>query len=226
MSTEVGLTSTSAVVFRAVALVLALAVFTEPGVAGAKQPEAPPRAEASFTAQERDVLLSGGLVSRPVRFSRGVEGFYVGGVSYQIVHASPAEVMAALVDVDGLPNVLPRTKRASLVPGTGTRARVDLVQGGGMFEAKYTVHIEQSPERDELRFWLDPSRPHDVKDVWGFFRVRPFGSEHSLVTVAAVLDLGPGIVRALFEDRIQDIILSSPATIKRYVEPRALASNR
>jgi hypothetical protein len=194
-------------------------------VAGAK-PEAVPRAHPSFSVQERDVLLSGGLVSRPVRFSRGVEGFYVGGVSYQIVHATPAEVMAALVDVNGLPNVLPRTKRASLVPGTGTPARVDLVQGGGMFEAKYTVHVEQSPERDELRFWMDPSRPHDVKDVWGFFRVRPFGNEHSLVTVAAVLDLGPGIVRALFEDTIQDIILSSPATIKSYVEPRAFASSR
>ncbi len=73
---------------------------------------------------------------------------------------------------------------------------------------------------------MDPSRPHDVKDVWGYFRVRPFGNEHSLVTVAAVLDLGPGIVRALFEDTIQDIILSSPATIKSYVEPRAFASNR
>jgi hypothetical protein len=214
-----------AVVFRAVALVLALAVFAEPGVAGAK-PEAVPRANAAFTSQERDVLLAGGLVSRPVRFARGVEGFYVGGISYQIVQATPAEVMAALVDVDGLPNVLPRTKRAALVPGTGTRARVDLVQGGGMFEAKYTVHVEQSPDRDELRFWMDPSRPHDVKDVWGFFRVRPFGTDHSLVTVGAVLDLGPGIVRALFEDKIQDIILSSPATIKRYVEPRAFASNR
>jgi hypothetical protein len=194
-------------------------------VAGAK-PEAVPRASAAFTAQERDALLSGALVSRPVRFARGVEGFYVGGVSYQIVHATPAEVMAALVDVNGLPNVLPRTKRASLVPGTSTGARVDLVQGGGMFEAKYTVHVEQSADREELRFWMDPSRPHDVKDVWGYFRVRPFGNEHSLVTVAAVLDLGPGIVRALFEDTIQDIILSSPATIKSYVEPRAFASNR
>ena len=184
------------------------------------------KASAPLTASERELLTSGRVVSRPVRFSRGAEGYYVGGVSYQVVRATPAEVMAALVDVEGLPQVLPRTKEASLVPGTGTSARLDLVQGNNLFQAKYTVHVEQSPERDELRFWMDPSRPHDVKDVWGYFRVRPFGEEHTLVTVAAVLDVGPGIVRMLFEDTIQRIILSSPTSIKTYVEPRALASNR
>lgn len=220
-----GVTFVLAVVLRAVALVLALAVFTDAREVSAK-PEGAPPTVSSFSAKEREVLLSGGLVSRPVRFTRGVDGFYVGGVSYQLVRATPAEVMAALVDVERLPNVLPRTKRAALAPASGRGARIDLVQGGSIFEAKYTIHVEQSEARDELRFWLDPSRPHDVKDVWGFFRVRPFGSEHSLVTVAVVLDLGPGLVRALFEDAIQDIILRSPSDIKRYVEPRALASSR
>jgi hypothetical protein len=53
--------------------------------------------------------------------------------------------------------------------------------------------------------------------------VRPFGPEHTLLTVAAVLDLGPGIVRMLFEDSIQNLILGSPWNIKKYVEPRAFA---
>ncbi len=182
--------------------------------------------QSALSASERDALTAGYVVSRPVRFARGVDGYYVGGVSYQVVKARPEEVMASLVNVDTLPSMLPRTKRAKLIDSSGDRARIELVQGGGMFEASYTVHVERSPERDQLRFWMDGSRPHDVKDVWGYFRVRPFGPEHTLVTVAAVLDLGPGIVRMLFEDSIQRMILAAPYNIKSYIEPRALASAR
>ncbi len=182
--------------------------------------------QPSLDDSERDALAAGYVVSRPVRFARGVDGYYVGGVSYQVVKATPTEVMAALVNVDTLPSMLPRTKRANLIDSSGERARIELVQGGGMFEASYTVHVERSAAHDELRFWMDGSRPHDVKDVWGYFRVRPFGPEHTLVTVAAVLDLGPGIVRMLFEDSIQRMILAAPYNIKSYIEPRALASAR
>jgi hypothetical protein len=93
-----------------------------------------------------------------------------------------------------------------------------------MFEARYTVVVQQNDQRDTLRFWLDPSRRHDVRDVWGYFRVRPFGPNRTLLTVAAALDLGPGIVRMLFEDSIQGLILGAPWNIKRYVEPRAFAA--
>lgn len=208
-------------VFRAVSLAVALALLGSAAEVRADQPALPAR---PLTVAERDALLAGHIVSRPVRFERGVSASYVGGVSYQVVKASPAEVMAALLDLQSLPQVLPRTQRATLIENGASRARVELVQGGGMFEATYTVFLEQNETRDEIRFWMDPSRRHDVKDVWGYFRVRPFGPDHTLLTVAAVLDLGPGIVRLLFEDSIQKLILGSPWNIKKYVEPRAFAS--
>ena len=207
-------------VTRALALALALVLMGTAAPARAAEPQLPSRALSSV---ERDALKTGHIVSRPVRFQRGPSATYVGGVSYQVVKASPAEIMSTLLDLQALPEVLPRTKRAKLVENSGARAKVELVQGGGMFEATYTVVLEQNAGRDELRFWLDPSRPHDVKDVWGYFRVRPFGPDHSLLTVAAVLDLGPGIVRMMFEDSIQNLILGSPWNIKKYVEPRAFA---
>ncbi|HVJ17021.1 MAG TPA: SRPBCC family protein [Polyangiaceae bacterium] len=201
-------------------MALALVLMGSAIPAHAAEPALPSRA---LSGVERDALKTGHIVSRPVRFQRSPSQTYVGGVSYQVGKASPAEIMSTLLDLQALPEVLPRTKRAKLVENSGARAKVELVQGGGMFEATYTVVLEQNAGRDELRFWLDPSRPHDVKDVWGYFRVRPFGPDHSLLTVAAVLDLGPGIVRMMFEDSIQNLILGSPWNIKKYVEPRAFA---
>jgi hypothetical protein len=183
----------------------------------------PAKRGSTLTAAERDALLSGDIISRPMSFSNR-RGSYIGGVSYQVVRANPSEVMAALQNVETLPHALPSTKRARVVDMQGGRARVELVQGNSVAEAAYTVHLERQPGKDELKFWLDPTRPHDVQDVWGFFRVEPFGKGKSLVTVGAVLDLGPGIARMFFEGKIQRTILSSPRHIRDFVEPRAVAA--
>jgi hypothetical protein len=168
-------------------------------------------------------LMSGRTVSRKVRFSRGRGSAYVGGVSYQVVKASPGEVLKALSDVRALPHALPRTHRAELVSRAGRSARVELTQGKAPFLAKYTVHLEQGHDGETIKFWLDPTRPHDVRDVWGYFRVTSFGDGKSLVTVAVALDLGPGLARMLFEDGVERIILRAPDKIRAFVEPRAVS---
>lgn len=181
-----------------------------------------PRMPGGLTADERDALIAGHTVKRPLRFDRN-GGSYVGGVSYQLVRAVPAEVLAALSDVSELPNVLPRTKSATLIDATERGSRVELVQGNSVASATYTVLLA-SGGPGEVRFWLDASRPHGIRDVWGYFRARPFGSDMTLVTVAVALDVGPGLVRLLFEDRIQRLALDTPRHIKDWVEPRALAA--
>ena len=186
----------------------------------------PTRAGAQFTATERGALLSGGTVARPVRFTRGRDGSYIGGVSYQVVRATPARVLAALASVESLPHALPRTERARLLVSSGRSATVEITQGKAPFLVTYTVNVEQSADGHALHFWLDPTRPHDVRDVWGYVRVRPFGRGTSLVTLAVALDLGPGIARALFSDRIERMILRAPARIREYVEPERLSSAR
>jgi hypothetical protein len=171
---------------------------------------------------EQRSLFGGGMVARAVLFERHGGGSYVGGVSYQVVKASPAEVIGALSDVRALPHALPRTHRAELLGRAGGSARVELTQGKAPFLVTYTVHLEQDHAGDLIRFWLDPTRPHDVRDVWGYFRVTPFPGGRTLVTVAVALDIGPGIARLLFEDRIERMILRSPDKIRSFVEPRAL----
>jgi hypothetical protein len=181
------------------------------------------RAE-SLSDAERERLLSGDVVSRPMAFGRG-EGRYVGGVSYQVVRASPAEVLAAFGDVGELPRMLPRTKAARLVDVTRRGARVELTQGTRLVDTTYTVLLRRAGA-SQLSFRLDPSRPHGIRDVWGWLRARPLGEGRTLVTVAVALDVGPGLVRTLFEDRIQRVILSTPRHIRDYLEPRALARAR
>jgi hypothetical protein len=176
----------------------------------------------AFSRLEREALLNGEIVSRPMHFDTEA-GSYVGGLSYSIVHAPAATVLVALSNVENLPQALPRTKSARLIDVRGAQARVELVQGKGALEAAYTVCIERVPGRSELRFWLDPSRPHDIDDVFGFFRVEPFGEGKSLVTVAAALNLGSGFASLFFSDAIERTVLSAPRQIRDYVEPHAFA---
>lgn len=180
---------------------------------------APRESGQALSLNEREALLAGEVVARPMHFDTD-NGNYRGGVSYSLVNAPAAAVLAALSNADTLPQALPHTKSARLIDVRGGLARVELVHGGG---TTYTVRIERSAPRSELRFWLDASRPHDISDVFGYFRVEPFGSGKSLVTVAVALDLGPGITSLFFGDAVQRSVLSTPGRIRGYVEPRALA---
>ncbi|MEP7052630.1 MAG: hypothetical protein ABJB12_19840 [Pseudomonadota bacterium] len=176
-------------------------------------------ASASFSRGEREALLSGQVVSRPLRIETEA-GSYRGGLSYSVVHAPAAAVLAALSNVETLPQALPHTTSAHLIDVHGALARVELVQGGG---TTYTVRIERFPGRSELRFWLDPTRRHDIDDVFGYFRVEAFGEGVSLVTVAAAVNLGSGLTSLLFSDAVERTVLSTPRQIRQFVEPRALA---
>jgi hypothetical protein len=173
---------------------------------------------STLTAAEQEALANGATVTRPIEGDPGGQ-HWVGGVAYQIVRATPHEVLAALESVDTLPELLPRTKSARVVGVDGGEAFVELVQGSDMAEATYTIRFRREGDA-ELKFWLDPTRPHDIDNVWAV----PWGNDHTLVTVAVALDLGPGIVRMLFEDRIQQTILDTPRRIRDFVEPRAVAA--
>jgi len=177
----------------------------------------------SLTLGERDALHAGRMVSRPLSFEQS-GGHYVGGVSYQVVDAQPELVLAALSDVTNWPDALPRTKSARLVDSVNGLSRVELVQGGTFLDARYTVVLERA-DAETIRFWLDPSQPHDIRDVWGYFRIKPMSGGRSLITVGAALDLGDGLPR-LFEDKIARMMLRAPRQIRDFVQPRALALSR
>lgn len=172
----------------------------------------------SLSPDEASRLDRRETVIREQTLERG-ERRYIGGITYTVVDASAAEVGNLLDDVESLRRVLPRTKRARVVGTSGGDQLLELVQGNAVMEAEYTLRIRRGQR--EVRFWLDPSRPHGIDDAWGFFRYEPFiapsGEERVLLTYGVLVDMGPGIVRDLFEERVRAALLSVPQLVRRQV---------
>jgi hypothetical protein len=181
---------------------------------------APKAAHAEgLSADEVARLQRHETVVREHTLERG-EKRWIGGITYTVMDATSAEVMAVLDDVASLRRVLPKTKRATIVGASRDGdTKLELVQGNAVMEAEYTVIVRRSP--GESRFWLDPSRPHDIDDAWGFFRYEPFSSPQGeprvLLTYGVLVDVGPGVVRQLFEERVRAALLSVPQLVRRSV---------
>jgi hypothetical protein len=172
---------------------------------------------------EHTALSRGERVERPLDFTTK-EGSYTGGVSYQVVRESPDAVLAALLSAENLPAMLPRTRSARVISADASGRRIEVEQGTPPFSARYTIVVFNDVPRGEVRFWLDRRFSHDVADVWGFFRVRPFGSGRSLLTVGAAVDLGPIWFRGFVEGRVRALVLGSVTGIRDFVEPRRLSA--
>lgn len=194
------------------------------------------RADALTADETARLLRRGETVVREQTFERGDHRF-IGGVTYAVMDASSADVAAVLDNVESLRRVLPRTKRARLVGTTSDGDQLlEIATGNAVMEAEYTLRVRREPPRPsaknetEIRFWLDPSRPHGIDDAWGFFRYSPFvgpnGEERVLLTYAVLVDVGPGIVRDLFEERLRAALLSVPQLIRRQVAERRMLGVR
>ena len=172
----------------------------------------------SLTSDESARLTRRETVIRQHTLERG-EHRWVGGITYTVMDASATEVASVLDHVESLRRALPRTKRARVVGTDAGDELIELVQGNTLMEATYTVRVRRGPH--EARFWLDPSRPHAIDDAWGFFRYEPFidpsGEERVLLTYGVLVDVGPGIVRDLFEERVRAVLLSVPQLVRREV---------
>ena len=165
-------------------------------------------------------LMRGETIVRSETITRS-ERRYVGGVAYTVVDATGAELDAMLVDPQTYLQVLPRTKSARIVGRDAGDVLVELRQGTWLMEGTYTIVVRRSGP--EIRFWLDPRRPHDIEDAWGFFRIEPLAqvaprTPRSLLTYGVLVDLGPGVVRDLFEEKIRGLALAVPARVRDYVD--------
>ena len=167
-------------------------------------------------------LGRGETIVREQTWEPGASAHYIGGLTYTVVDAAAPEMYAILEDVESYRRVLPLTKRVKLVSiePNGDRL-VELVHGTALMEASYTLRVRQYPARREVRFWLDTSQPHEIDDAFGYFRVEPLetksGEPKALLTYAILVDVGPGIVREMFEEKVRARLLSVPQLVRRYV---------
>ncbi len=177
----------------------------------------------ALSKSEAERLWRGETVVRTQSLERG-EQHYVGGVTYTIVDARAEDVPTLFADVDTLRRILPRTRAARDAGHAGGDALVQVTQGTALVQATYTLRLHRS-ER-EVRFWMDPRHNHDISDAWGFLRAVPLGDGRALVTYGVLIDMGPGLLRDMFEDRVRDLALSVADRVRGYVLQRNAAGLR
>jgi len=160
---------------------------------------------------ETDRLLRGETVSRTQELRRGPRR-YVGGVTYTIVEADADALSSLLDDVGGWRRFLPRTRDARRVGAIDGDMLVEVTHGSALVQVAYTLRVHR--ESNVVRFWMDPSRPHDIEDAWGFFRVEPMPDRRALVTYGILIDMGDGLLRDLFENRVRELALEVPEHVR------------
>jgi hypothetical protein len=180
------------------------------------------RAEGGLSNDELGQLARGETVVRPQNVETADGRRYVGGVTYTVLEASAVELMALLDDAHAYTEILPKTKFAQRVAARGPDVLIELHQGNALVDAAYTLHIRKEVERNRVRFWLDLSRPHAIDDAWGYFRYEPMAATahvaRTLLVYGALVDLGPGIIRELYEERLRRTMLAVPQLVRRYLE--------
>jgi hypothetical protein len=198
-----------------------LACLLAVALAVAPLPAARAQSTEPLSAPEAARLGHGETIERTQDVDRDRK-HYVGGVTYTIVEATPSELETIFYDVSAYQTILPHTLSARLFARIDDDLFVEVRQGNALVQGSYTIRLRRSADHREVRFWLDRERPHDIEDAWGFFRIEPLASltpgvPRTLVTYGILLDIGPGIVRALFESKIRDAMLSVPQRLRSYV---------
>lgn len=157
--------------------------------------------------------MLGSTVARTQVFERAGRR-YVGGVTYSVFDAQADELVALLDDVNGWRRILPKTRGVRRV-GSGSSAGdflLEVTHGSAIVQVTYTLRVHR--EGNVVRFWMDPARPHDIEDAWGFFRSDPLDGGRTLVTYGILIDMGDGLLRNLFEDRVRSLALTVPDRVR------------
>jgi hypothetical protein len=172
---------------------------------------------------ETDRLLRGDTVARTQLVQRG-EHRYIGGVTYTIVDAGLDDLASLLDDVRSWRRFLPKTRDAQQVGSAGADPLVEIIHGSPLVRVAYTLRIRR--DGNVVRFWMDPSRPHDIDDAWGFFRAEPMPDGRTLLTYGILIDMGNGLLRDMFEDRVQELALEVPDRVRHVVLQRIARGQR
>jgi hypothetical protein len=176
-----------------------------------------------LSADESDRLLRGDCVSRPQDLRRGIRR-YVGGVAYKIVDAPPEDLAPLLDDVNEWGRFLPKTRDAHRVGSMGADPLVQITHGSALVQVGYTLRVHR--DGNWVRFWMVSARAHDIEDVWGFFRAEPIGDGRTLVSYGVLIDMGDGILRDMFEDRVRELALEVPDLVRDVVLQRQARGKR
>jgi len=147
---------------------------------------------------------------------------YVGGVTYTVLESSGEQLLAIVEDESAYREVMPRAKFVQRIPSRDAAILMEVHHGNALVDAGYTMRLEKEPDKGRIRFWVDLARPHDVEDACGFFRYVALppraGTPRVLLTYAVLVDLGNGVMRSLYEDRVKGAMFTVPQLLRSHLE--------
>jgi hypothetical protein len=162
-------------------------------------------------------LQAGKLVARAQAEDRG-SLHLMGGSSWQLIDARPSVVFRALMDTHKYTHMLPAVTNSQLLDeAEGTRV-VRLEHKRGPVGLSYEVRARFYPERGDITFTLERAPTGAPRAAWGFFSVRPYGRDLTLLSYGVMADPGDGILVGLLRGVVQEWMLQVPRQVKKYVE--------
>jgi hypothetical protein len=184
---------------------------------------APARADA-LSGAEADRLIHGQTVSRRQETRLGMRR-YVGGVTYAIVDWAPDDVTSLLYDLRLWHRFIPKAREVRRLSAAGGDPRVEISHGTPLISVKYSMRVKR--EGRAVRFWMDPTMPHDIEDIWGFFRLAPLPNGRTLITFGILIDLGDGMLRDLFENLVRELaVVEIPNNVRTVIQERTARGRR
>jgi hypothetical protein len=142
----------------------------------------------------------------------------VGGSAWQVIDAPPDAVYRAIGDVPRYPRMLPRVSHARVVSSRGHRKVIEIRHDYGVADPRYYLRARFYPERRDVTFTLDDRRRNSLRAAWGFFTVRPYGRNRTLLAYGCMADIGDGVVGGFLRPTVHDWLMRVPNTIKRFIE--------
>ncbi len=173
--------------------------------------------DAPFSPQELALLQSGKLVARASVEDRGTLHL-MGGSSWQLIGARPEVVFRALTDTHKYTRMLPAVTNSELLREQPGSRVVRLEHKRGPVGLSYEVRAQFYPERGDVTFTLERAPAGAPRAAWGFFSVRPYGQDLTLLSYGVMADPGDGILVGLLRGVVHEWLLQVPRQVKKYVE--------
>lgn len=187
------------------------------GVVGHAQE--PPR---PFTDAEQAALSRGALIIHTQAHRR--DGLsLVGGTSWQVIALPPDAVWRGVLDTAHYPQMLPACAEARVVSHDDTTSVIYIRQSSGPVGLDYFLETHVHAAQRDLTFTLDPHRPHGIRAAWGFFTVRPYGADRSLLAYGVMADIGEGLIGGVLRPAVHGSMMRVPQTMRHWIEGRGRA---
>jgi hypothetical protein len=174
-------------------------------------------AQPELTVEERHRLDQGELVERRLVREQG-DLRLIGGTSWQVIEAQPGVVWQALLDTPYYRRMLPQVTEARVVTESARSRTLFMQHGVGFVQTSYYLDVRLDHERRDMTFRIDPRRPRGIRAAWGFYAVRSYGHDKTLLAYGVMADIGDGLGRMLVSGSVHEWMMKVPWMVKRFVE--------